>query len=42
MSQGAVVERKMRRNDRLIPESEAKDILEKGEYGVLSTYGIRA
>jgi nitroimidazol reductase NimA-like FMN-containing flavoprotein (pyridoxamine 5'-phosphate oxidase superfamily) len=35
--QGVTVERKMRRMDRSIPESEAKDILQKGEYGILST-----
>ena len=27
----------MRRNDRLLPDSDAKEILKKGEYGILST-----
>jgi hypothetical protein len=31
---------KMRRSDRAIPESEAKEILKKGEYGVLSTVSL--
>lgn len=30
---------KMRRNDRELQESEAKEILVKGEYGILSTIG---
>ena len=31
------MERKMRRADRAISDSEAKSILEKGEFGILST-----
>ncbi len=31
------MERKVRRTDRLIPEKEARQILNTGEYGVLST-----
>lgn len=31
------MERKMRRADRAIPDNEASEILEAGEYGVLST-----
>jgi nitroimidazol reductase NimA-like FMN-containing flavoprotein (pyridoxamine 5'-phosphate oxidase superfamily) len=31
------MERKMRRADRAIPDSEAKEILQAGEYGILST-----
>ncbi len=31
------MERKLRRDDRAIPDSEAKEILQAGEYGVLST-----
>jgi uncharacterized protein len=31
------MERKIRRADRAIPESEAKQILQAGEYGILST-----
>jgi nitroimidazol reductase NimA-like FMN-containing flavoprotein (pyridoxamine 5'-phosphate oxidase superfamily) len=31
------MERKVRRTDRATPESEAKSLLEKGEFGVLST-----
>ena len=31
------MERKMRRTDRAISDSEAKGILEKGEFGILST-----
>jgi nitroimidazol reductase NimA-like FMN-containing flavoprotein (pyridoxamine 5'-phosphate oxidase superfamily) len=34
------MERKIRRTDRVIPESEARDILQKGEYGILSTVSI--
>ena len=34
---GAVMERKMRRKDREISANKAKAILEKGEFGVLST-----
>ncbi len=34
------MERKMRRIDRAIPESEAREILRKGEYGILSTVSI--
>ena len=31
------MERKLRREDRAMPESEARDILQAGEYGILST-----
>ena len=31
------MERKIRRTDRAIPDSDAKEILQAGEYGVLST-----
>jgi nitroimidazol reductase NimA-like FMN-containing flavoprotein (pyridoxamine 5'-phosphate oxidase superfamily) len=31
------MERKIRRADRAIPDSAAKEILQKGEYGILST-----
>jgi nitroimidazol reductase NimA-like FMN-containing flavoprotein (pyridoxamine 5'-phosphate oxidase superfamily) len=31
------MERKIRRADRAIPDSEAKEILQAGEYGILST-----
>ena len=31
------MERKLRRTDRAIPESEAQEILRRGEYGILST-----
>ena len=34
------MERKIRRVDRAISESEAKEILQKGEYGILSTVSI--
>jgi nitroimidazol reductase NimA-like FMN-containing flavoprotein (pyridoxamine 5'-phosphate oxidase superfamily) len=34
------MERKIRRTDRAIPESETKAILEKGEFGVLSTASL--
>src|SRR5512136_243824 len=34
------MERKIRRTDRAIPESEARDILRAGEYGVLSTVSV--
>ncbi len=34
------MERKMRRADRAISESEAKGILQAGEYGVLSTVSV--
>lgn len=34
------MERKMRRNDRALSESETKEILKKGEYGILSTVSI--
>jgi nitroimidazol reductase NimA-like FMN-containing flavoprotein (pyridoxamine 5'-phosphate oxidase superfamily) len=34
------MERKIRRTDRAIPESEAKGILEKGEFGILSTASL--
>jgi nitroimidazol reductase NimA-like FMN-containing flavoprotein (pyridoxamine 5'-phosphate oxidase superfamily) len=35
--EGGRMERKIRRTDRAISESEARSILEKGEFGVLST-----
>jgi nitroimidazol reductase NimA-like FMN-containing flavoprotein (pyridoxamine 5'-phosphate oxidase superfamily) len=34
------MERNIRRIDRAIPESEAREILQKGEYGILSTVSI--
>ncbi len=34
------MERKIRRVDRAIPESEAIEILRKGEYGILSTVSL--
>jgi nitroimidazol reductase NimA-like FMN-containing flavoprotein (pyridoxamine 5'-phosphate oxidase superfamily) len=34
------MERKMRRIDRAISEGEAKEILQKGEYGILSTVSV--
>jgi len=34
------MERKIRRTDRAISESEAKSILEKGEFGILSTASL--
>ena len=34
------MERKIRRADRAIPESEAKEILQAGEYGILSTVSV--
>jgi hypothetical protein len=34
------MERKMRRTDRAIPDSEAKAILRAGQYGVLSTVSV--
>jgi nitroimidazol reductase NimA-like FMN-containing flavoprotein (pyridoxamine 5'-phosphate oxidase superfamily) len=34
------MERKLRRADRAIPDSEAKEILQAGEYGVLSTVSV--
>jgi len=34
------MERKLRRADRAIPESEAKEILQAGEYGILSTVSV--
>jgi uncharacterized protein len=34
------MERKMRRDDRAIPDSEAQQILQAGEYGILSTVSI--
>jgi nitroimidazol reductase NimA-like FMN-containing flavoprotein (pyridoxamine 5'-phosphate oxidase superfamily) len=34
------MERKMRRADRSIPDSEAKEILRVGEYGILSTASV--
>jgi uncharacterized protein len=34
------MERKIRRADRAIPESAAKEILQKGEYGILSTVDV--
>ena len=37
VSQGDAMERKIRRVDRALSESEAVAILQKGEYGVLST-----
>jgi hypothetical protein len=34
------MERKIRRTDRVLSESEAKGILEKGEFGILSTASL--
>jgi len=34
------MERKIRRTDRAIPDSDAKEILQAGEYGVLSTVSV--
>jgi len=34
------MERKIQRDDRAIPDSEAKEILQAGEYGVLSTVSV--
>ena len=34
------MERKIRRADRAIPESEARKILQAGEYGILSTVSV--
>jgi uncharacterized protein len=34
------MDRKIRRADRAIPDSEAKEILQAGEYGVLSTMSV--